>query len=589
MSRWVRTGRGWWRLQLDRCEAKVLEPLAEVPGITVAAQREVQKIAQGVSVVAHRTAFFTEAMQTFIEATGIEPDTLNDDAVLEELWTPKRPLRTYQEEGARWLVAGRGGILGDAMGIGKSSQAVVAAKTLQEHAHGAPVLIVGPQFTRDVWRRELIALGAMTEDESDDGRTWFVCKGRNPEPGTDDAMFGARFVFCHYDVLEAWRHILSRPLRMQKFCCAIVDELHWIRNPLSKRGAATRAVVTLIPQRIGLTGTIFVNKVDDLWALFTTICGEGSFGTHFAFKSRYTQYDRGKYGFVSKGTRCEAELQARLEACYLRRTLADVGTQIPPLTRTLWTFDPGNAPMEAELKKYVGKDRRVALQHLREHFRRGAFGTETLKVLHAWRHWTSRQKLELVAERVASSFSEGESVIVFAWQRATVERLAELISKAIARTGEVKKNQLETLKRIFIVHGGYSQDARDQTVQQFQRCEGPAILCSTNEALKEGVTLTKARLGILVDLEWIPASMLQLEARWHRLGQTLPCESIWCVCTDSADEVITEHLMDKALAEAEALNNTTAQDAFAQVGLDMTTETREETLAQRLLDKWGGL
>lgn len=51
---WTRTSRGWWRLQLDRCDAPILERIGEVPGVSATARLLVGKVAHGRGMEAAR-------------------------------------------------------------------------------------------------------------------------------------------------------------------------------------------------------------------------------------------------------------------------------------------------------------------------------------------------------------------------------------------------------------------------------------------------------------------------------------------------------------------------------------------------------
>jgi hypothetical protein len=162
-------------------------------------------------------------------------------------------------------------------------------------------------------------------------------------------------------------------------------------------------------------------------------------------------------------------------------------------------------------------------------------------------------------------------VVVFVWERATVEQLA--------RSGPYEHDH------VFTVHGGYSQDARDASVREFQKYGG--VLISTLDALKEGVTLTKARHVLLHDLSWVPSDILQAEARVYRIGQDKPVQSTWMVCPDSIDVLFAATLAGKADAISEMMGITAAQDAAEELGLEeFTAASSVEADIERLLGWW---
>lgn len=568
---WKNHAPRWWTLtfpRLPRSFGPTLEELSEVPGVqSVQIRSQSSDMFYDVVIMLHETVFATDAFLNLRDGTEI---VVGRNAA----WTPPslpetlRTLRDYQREGAEWLIANKGGVLGDEMGLGKTTTALVAAEAMRNAWDPkAPVLIVGPKFTRDVWLREIEAVFG------DASQTFFACEGRKPTPELEQAAGKARWVFAHYEILDGWRAALTQPLYGRRMVVAILDEAHWVKNPRSKRGKSALAVGPLASARIVLTGTPIANCVLDLWPLLTIARGTGSFGTPFAFADRYTFHEKGTYGWTSLGTRRMPELQARLEGCYLRRTLADVGAELPPRTREQLRVDSYGA-MPKELRRWTGGNMELALERFRDALASGNLGADTLAAMTLWRQWTSESKAPTTAHLAASLLGEGEHVVVFCWQREMAELLCDTIRKALDEGVEA---------RVIPIHGGYPQEVRDAEVRTFQGGSTPTCIVATIDSLKEGVTLHRARRVVMHDLHWVPATMLQAEARIHRLGQTRPTVSTWILVRDSIDEVLAAHLTSKALVIDEALDDATAREAFDEVGL-ATKETEGAEFARRILE-----
>jgi len=537
----------WWsgKFTLPRTKLADLEDLSEVPGVSVSISDTEDRMVIG-AIQAHRSAHAALARLGFSPPGAMAPADLTGDT----LSLPTRSLRSYQIEGALTIVGAGGGLLCDAPGLGKTSSSIAAAVALCNDIGGrTSVLVVGPKYVRNVWRQELLACGVI--DDPDD---FYAVDARTPTKEAEQAFGAARWRFCHYDLLDDWRHVFTNPLYGTRANVVIFDEAHWLRNPKAKRTKAALAIGPLARHRIVLTGTPLANRVRDLWPLLTLAGGGGSWGTLFQFLSRYTHYARDAYGWVSYGTRHEEELRQRLAGLYVRRTNDDVGAEIPPLTRIVHRIPP-ERPLSAPLQRFTGGDTVKALQRLRDAFRSGVAREETLKLINDWRKWTSDAKVDYTAHSVASILEQNENAVVFTWRRETAESIAKQVDK------------LSEFGRAFVIHGGVPDAERVRLIDEFQANHSPTVIVATIDSLKEGVTLHAASDVFLHDLDWIPATVLQAEKRIHRIGARKPCRSHWIVIESSADELIVEHLDTKAEVIADALDDAAMRDALDETQL----------------------
>lgn len=146
---------------------------------------------------------------------------------------------------------------------------------------------------------------------------------------------------------------------------------------------------------------------------------------------------------------------------------------------------------------------------------------------------TTKAKIPVVLSDLEAVCDEGEKAVVFVWQRETADELAEALEKMDIRA--------------VAIHGGYSQEDRDRAVDLFQNGkDGPQVIVATYGALSVGVTLHRARTIYLVDIEWVPATMLQAEARVYRIGQSRGVQSKWVVAKNTLDSLMVEKIQAKA-------------------------------------------
>lgn len=465
-----------------------------------------------------------------------------------QLWAPSRPLFAHQQEAAGWLCANGGGLLADDMGLGKTASALTAAMNLRVDDEGRvkPILIVGPRYTRASWRNEMRALGIEDELFMAEGRT-----ARTPNSG---------FWFCHYEILDAWvGHF--RVNRHGAPAVIIFDEVHWAKNPKSKRGRACRLAARMADHRILLTGTPLPNKPKELWNALDML-EPGCFGGHFDFRRRYNGMVNDGFGFKDGRPTNMAELRDRIAARYMRREKTEVLADLPPLVHA-----PVMVDMQSNSKAHR-HDQLVAsgggMATLVRQLQRGGGSTETFKLFAKLRKLTSQVKERTTLELVRSIVAQGQSVVVFTHERKTADKLAAKVAA-----------KFEGLGTIEVVHGGFAQEDRDASVVAFQEHghDGlPSALFATYGALREGVTLHAASQVVMHDLGWVLDEILQAEARIHRIGQHSACTSHWVIVEHSFDMIFAQHLISKAQAQQTLLGLREGAKALSELGFVDTIE-----------------
>ena len=437
--------------------------------------------------------------------------------------------------------------------------AAVAAHKQCEHSRIAqPTLIIGPKFTRDVWRKELEALGYL----EDGGANFIALEGRDPTTAKsrlDTVRFrayakaqglGGTWVFIHYDILPEWQGTIYS----WGFGACILDEAHFAREGRNKRSKAVAAVMGAVPFRIALTGTPLVNKPAELWHLLTLVCGPGTWGHAMTFRTRYCGAMRDEYGLQDHAPTHVDELRERMTGIYIRRTAASVGAAMVPFSRQTLVADLG-----AQEEAYYAAEAKLDLSSLVRAVLEGRAGNDVLVQLGKLRKLTAKAKIPTTVAYVQSLLEAGESVVVFTHERATAEAILQKAS-ASWPAGTVG----------FTVTGELPDAKRAELVEQFQR-DGltvPHVLCATYGALGVGVTLTAARYVVLHDLEWTFASVLQAEKRVHRLSSARgPVTAAWVLAENSVDEIMAQILLMKAEYLAETLGQRDALDAAAELDL----------------------
>lgn len=473
----------------------------------------------------------------------------------------RRPF-VHQATASAFLAERGRALLADEMGLGKSTSAALAAEALLVGQPAAHVLIIGPKYLRTVWKHELTQLGLVRSDEDFAALTLPA-----PSSPTEWAVLKrARWWFCHYDIAADWAHhwVLSPAGRPH---VAIVDEAQWGRNPRAKRTRALHQAILTFRHRILLTGTPVPNRPSELWSLLTLVSGPGSWGSHFDFRRRYCGAYHTGYGWVDSAPSNVEELRARLQNVYLRRTTEDAGIELPPLTRTMVQVETS----AARRFRHTGASPED-IARLLGALRAGTLGPDTLAILGRLQRETSRAKVPHTSALIADAVEQHEPLVVFVHEREVAERLAA----AATSDGSIGGT---------FVHGGLPQEERDKRVAAFQSGSMGQlyVLVATYGALREGVTLHRARNIVLHDLQWVPGDLLQAEKRVHRIGQVRNTCSRWMVLRDSFDVLLAAHLLSKGEAIATTVGDDKPRSAFAEAGLGaLNQRTFDEEVAHFL-------
>ena len=410
-------------------------------------------------------------------------------------------LRDYQKEGVRFLVthAREGAILADGMRLGKSAQALRAARAL-----GGSTLVLCPGFVKGVWIRE--------------AKKWwpevvvFVLHGTRENTrkilDRDGEAVSPRILvnpdrpilyICNYQIIGAWAEQLKGQVST-----IILDEAHMLQGEKTARAQGVREVANAATNRMALTGTPMTSRPRDLWNLVDTI-SEGRFGKPYAFYARYcnlheVQITPEKRVVDYNGTSNETELHDRLARFMLRRTAREVSTELPLVQRQVVEVDvPKGCIVSAHMAMRDDSQLRRALD------------------------LAADGKLPAVIDLIESHRKDGAKVVVFTHRRAMAEAIAEAFPKEAG-----------------IVHGGYTQKKRDAVIES-----APGILCCTMDSTGVGIDLSHYDVEVFAEMDWVPSKLAQCEARAYKLNSKKPLFIQYVVAEGSIDELIRDTVIKK--------------------------------------------
>jgi hypothetical protein len=479
-------------------------------------------------------------------------------------------LREYQIEGVRFLLAQarEGALLADSMRLGKSLQAVVAARAFK-----AKTLVLCPSHVVGVWSRPKDAPegpgeiakwwpdawktttdtpGVVHLETVKPYKSQIILRGfeeKAPKTPDEIATYEAarkeqlafvaqlehvQVIVCHYDIVYAWADVL----KLWGMATFILDECHILSGYQSRRSDEIKGLRATAKHTIGLTGTPVTNLPKHLhnvlevlaynrFGYFFTEHRPGCFARLFCDSKEKTVgvgndqivvWDHsgrsnldepdGKYALTKAET-----LHARVAYLMLRRLKKDVDPQLPHKTRQIIDVAiPARMMIGLSHKIFDmgGKDLRNALD------------------------LAADGKLKSVVEVAAGHVAEGEKALVFCYRRLFAEQVAAGLSKKVA------DNAL-----VVFVHGGLAQKERDRRIHKLRMHKGPGVLACTIDTTSTGIDLSFANVAVVGELTWEPHELAQLEERLYKFGSDTKALIQYIIARGTGDELILRAVINK--------------------------------------------
>lgn len=407
----------------------------------------------------------------------------------------KKDLRDYQITGVDFILghAAEGCILADDMGLGKSAQAVRAARAVKQNT-----LIVCPSFVRGVWVDEL-------------KKWWPDVEVPFLPVGTKVSglpLRGADVIVIHYDILHAWVDVL----KAWGTSFLILDEAQYCQGATSRRTKACAAIAATTAYRVALTGTPMANRPRDLWSI-AEVVSPGRFGKFFSYGLRYCagvkeQLTPEKAVWKFDGASHLDELKVRINhtpenpaGFMLRRTKADVSLQLPSRQRQVLSLE---VPRTRFTPSQVSS------------------ATAIRTALEA----ASDAKLPQIIELVVGHLENGHKVVVGSHRKVLANLIAAGVRQKTPVSPVIITGEVPTAKRHALIK---SQ---------------PTFICCTFDSTQVGIDLSFASVGVVAEFDYRPSVMAQWEARFGRhAGKNVLIQ--YCSAHGTVDDLIRKAVISK--------------------------------------------
>jgi superfamily II DNA or RNA helicase len=467
------------------------------------------------------------------------------------------PLYDYQTRGALFLACRGRSILGDDMGLGKTIETLAAVELLARERGISRVLVVAPASVKYQWESEIRKFTPravqVIEGGPDDRKDQYA------QP-TFYRLVNYEQVVRDRDAINAWKPDVI-----------VLDEAQRIKNWESK---TSRAVKKLFSRyAMVLTGTPLENKLEELYSIVQFV-DERRFGPAFQFL--YDHRVLGENGNLV-GYRNLDKIREKLEPIFLRRTRAEVLTQLPERTdNTVFVelTDAQRGPYEEQrttLARLLGKGYLTELDR-----KRILACIVNMRMLCDCTYLFDKQtnispKLDEFAELIPELTGEGEhKVVAFSQWETMILKAAEVLDR------------LEV--GYAVLHGGLPGKDRKAVLEKFKSDPGCRVFLST-DAGGVGLNLQAADTVVNLELPWNPAVLEQRIARVHRMGQNRPVRVVNLVTRGTIEERVLRTLEAKQNLFAGVFDGDEDEIAFAAVNQSRFLDAVRDLLGEPKADQ----
>lgn len=437
-------------------------------------------------------------------------------------------LRDYQAQGVELFLRVKRLLIADAVGLGKTLEAVGAfsdPRTL-------PALVVVQAHLPPQWAAQIVRfLGARVH----------IIKGTRPYP-----LPPAEVYICAYSRLVGWVDVLSK----FGFKSIVFDEVQEMRRKESQKYQAGVQIANQCEFSLGLSATPIYNFGDEIFNVFQAI-KPGSLGREEDFQREWCGYSKKVIKPKALGS------YLREQFLMLRRTREDVKRELPPVNKIIHTVGHD----EEAVQKVEDVARSLAIKATTGSFQQRGEASRELDML--MRMVTGVSKAKFVAEYVRILLENEEPVLLVGWHRDVydiwLKELAEF--NPLMFTGSESSAQKEQARWKFI--NGHSN----------------LMIMSLRSGIGLDGLQSRCRYVVFGELDWSPAVHEQVTGRIDRDGQENQVTSIYLVSDGGSDPLVVDLLGLKTSQSSGIV------DPLSEVQAVHSDSSRIKQLAEYVLSK----
>lgn len=429
--------------------------------------------------------------------------------------------RPYQLQGIARGIQLKKFINGDEPGLGKTLQSIgtiYGAAMQGEIVY--PCLVICPASIKTNWQREWQMWAGkkamILDDKIKD--TWH----RYHEVANVDVFIVNYESLKKYFVefmppkgkLKSSADIIMNP-KANLFNSVIIDEIHRCKDTSTQQTKLALRIARGKNYRIGLTGTMVVNKPADAMPQLAII------GMNIDIKKFKARYCEGGNGASNLN-----ELRHMLYTnCYFRREKKEVAKDLPDKQRQtilcdITTRNEYNIAKNDFVKwmEDSGCDDEEIARKLRG---------EIMVRMGVLKQISAKGKINEVKEFVDEVVESGEKIIIFHNLHEIGDSLRKIYPNAVS------------------VNGRLSAEEKQKSIDGFQQNPSIQIIICNIKAAGVGITLTASSRVAFVEYPWTYADCVQCEDRAHRIGQKNNVMCTYFLGDKTIDEEMYQMIQNK--------------------------------------------
>lgn len=436
------------------------------------------------------------------------------------------PIYAYQADGVVFLAGRERAGLHDVMGLGKTAQYIRAADAIKAQRG---IIIVPAKLRRNTVKQ--FSLWATHGYKITEGRT------------IHDFLAWQRgryhIIVTSYEQATKWASSIYHSGEPIDF--VVMDEAHYVKN-----SEAGRTVAILGPNYDGHKG--LVNWAEHIWHVsgtpmandpldiftFLKLCRATTL-TQGQFIRRYFFNDPTAYGNrTSIRPEMHTEITSIINANRIRRTLADVGFQLPSIQLNQLVVDGDTLPIINLLKQYPELSHAITQ----------AINDGGITFLEAQHIMTLRR---LLGEAKAAPYAH---LLLSDLQTTGMEKHV-VMGVHVAALTFIHRFLNKHKIRSVLVNGTVTDREAHRSVEQFQDDPACTVFVGNLKSAGMGTDLFAACRLDMLEQDWTPMGNAQAIKRIHRIGQTKPCFVRFVTLARTFDEKVNELVIAKTKAIAE--------------------------------------